>query len=114
MARMRWFLRDGWGDLPHYADGDARTAAAEATVTLPCLRPRPLAVELVLDASRPVPVGVRVNATPMTTRLVGPGATPLAFDVPAEALFRGDNRLTLTLQAPADAVALRRVAWRPR
>jgi hypothetical protein len=111
MARMRWFLRDGWGDLPHYAEGDARTAAAEATVTVPCLRPQPLAVELVLDASRPTPVGLRVNATQLGARLVGPGATALAFDVPADALFRGDNRLTL---APTDAVTLRRVAWRAR
>jgi hypothetical protein len=111
MARMRWFLRDGWGDLPHYAEGDARTAAAEATVTLPCLRPRPLAVELVLDASGPTPVGLRVNATQLGSRLVGPGATALSFEVPAEALYRGDNRLTLT---PADAVTLRRVAWRAR
>lgn len=111
MARMRWFLRDGWGDLPHYAEGDARTEAAEATVTVPCLRPRPLAVELVLDAPRPSPVGARMNETLLGSRLVGPGATPLAWDVPAEALFRGDNRLTLVL---ADAVTLRRVAWRAR
>ena len=56
MAQMRWFLRDGWGDLPHYATGDARTTAAEATVTVPCFRPRPLAIELVLDAP---PTGAR-------------------------------------------------------
>ena len=111
MTRMRWFLRDGWGDLPHYAEGDARTQAAEATVTLPCLRPRPLAVELVLDAPRPVPVGARMNETLLGSRLVGPGATTLALDVPAEALFRGDNRLTLSFQPPAEAVTLRRVAW---
>jgi hypothetical protein len=111
MARMRWFLRDGWGDLPHYAEGDALTRAAEATVTVPCFRPRPLAVELVLDAERPTPVGLRVNAVQLGARLVGPGATALALDVPADALFRGDNRLTL---APADPVTLRRVAWRAR
>lgn len=114
MARMRWFLRDGWGDLPHYAEGDARTAAVEATVTVPCLRPRPLAFELVLDASRPTPVGLRVNATPLATRLVGPGPTAIAVDVPADALFRGDNRLTIALPDPADAVTLRRAAWRAR
>jgi hypothetical protein len=111
MARMRWFLRDGWGRLPHYAEGDARTQAAEPTITLPCLRPRPLAVELVLDAERPSAVGVRMNETLLGSRLVGPGATTLALDVPAEALFRGDNRLTLV---PADAVTLRRVAWSAR
>jgi hypothetical protein len=111
MAGMRWFLRDGWGDLPHYATGEARTEAAEATVTVPCLRPRPLAVELVLDAAGPTAVGVRMNETLLGSRLVGPGATALAWDVPAEALFRGDNRLTFV---PADAVTLRRVGWRVR
>jgi hypothetical protein len=110
MADMRWFLREGWGDLPHYAAGDARTAAAEATLALPCFRPRPLAVELMLEAAEPTPVGVRVNAMPLGTRLVGPGATTLGWPVPAEALFRGDNRLTLSV--PAGGVRLRRVAWR--
>jgi hypothetical protein len=113
MARMRWFLRDGWGDLPHYSTGDARTTAAEAALSLPCFRPRPLAIELVLDASRPSAVGVRVNATSLGTRLVEPGPTTVALGIPADALFRGDNRLTLTLQDPADAVTLRRVSWRP-
>lgn len=114
MAGMRWFLRDGWGDLPHYAQGDARTLGREATITLPTLRPRPLAVELVLDAERPTPVGVRLNAATLGTRLVGPGPTPLAFEVPADALFRGDNRLTLAPADPAAALTLRRVAWRVR
>ncbi|MET0552172.1 MAG: hypothetical protein ABW221_03985 [Vicinamibacteria bacterium] len=111
MARMRWFLRDGWGDLPHYASGDARTTAAEATLSVPCLRPRALAVELVLDAPHPSAAGVRMNGTLLGSRLVGPGETALVFDVPAEALFRGDNRLTLVL---AEAVTLRRAGWRAR
>lgn len=111
MAGMRWFLRDGWGDLPHYATGAARIQAAEAAVILPCLRPRPLSVEVVLDAPRPSPVGVRLNARPLGTRLVGPGPTVLQLAVPEEALFRGDNVLALRPQDPAASVALARVAW---
>jgi hypothetical protein len=110
MARMRWFLRDGWGDLPHYATEDARTAASGATITLPCLTPRPLALELVLDAERPTLVLVGVNSTLFGAQIAGPGPTALALEVPLEALFRGDNRLTLTVGA--DAVTLRRVSWR--
>jgi hypothetical protein len=86
--------------------------AAEATVTLPCLRPRPLAVELVLDASRPVPVGVRVKRDtdgdapgrsgrdPARLRRARGGALPRGQ--PPDAHAAGS----------ADAVALRRVAWR--
>jgi hypothetical protein len=111
MARMRWFLREGWGPLPHYATGDARMQAAESTVIVPCLRPRPLALDLVLDAPRAVAVGLRMNGTPLDTRLVGPGPTALALAVPAEALFSGDNVLALAVRDTAEALALRRVSW---
>jgi hypothetical protein len=111
MARMRWFLRDGWGPLPHYASGDARMQAAESTLILPCLRPRPVALDLVLDAPRAVAVGLRMNGTPLDTRLVGPGPTALALAVPAEALLRGDNVLALAVRDTAEALALRRVSW---
>jgi hypothetical protein len=112
MARMRWFLRDGWGPLPHYASGDARMEAAESTVIVPSLRPRALALDLVLDAPRAVAVGLRMNRTPLDTRLVGPGPTTLVLAVPAAALFRGDNVLALAVRDTAEALALRRVSWR--
>ncbi|HET9317379.1 MAG TPA: hypothetical protein VFQ51_17440, partial [Vicinamibacteria bacterium] len=57
MARMRWFLREGWGTLPHYGMEDAVVRAREATLVVPCLSPRRLAMTLRLEAARAVPVG---------------------------------------------------------
>ena len=61
MGRMRWFLREGWGTLPHYGMEDAVVRAREATLVVPCLGPRRLAMTLRLEAARAVPVGFSVN-----------------------------------------------------
>jgi hypothetical protein len=112
MGRMRWFLRGGWGTLPHYGTGDAVVRDREATLVVPCLRPRRLAMTLRLEAPSALPVGFSINARPLQQALVGPGVTSIALDVPGELLFRGDNVLGLGGPEAAEALTLRSVAWR--
>lgn len=95
LRRVRWFLRDGWGPLAARHAGDAVMAAPEATLLLPCFRPRDLSALLSLDAERETRVEVRVNGRPVGDLLVGTEAHDLALSIPATLLFRGDNALTL-------------------
>jgi hypothetical protein len=112
MGRMRWFLRDGWGTLPHYGMGAAVMRERDATLVVPCLRPRPLALTLRLEAAHAVAVGFSINRRPLQQALVGPGITSVALEVPGELLFRGDNLLGLDGPETAEALSLRSVAWR--
>ena len=96
MGRMRWFLREGWGARAHYGTGDVVMQEGRASLLVPCLRPRELEAALRLDAPAPRPVEVLVNGRRLGERIVGPSGDEAAFRVPAEALFRGDNVLTLS------------------
>jgi len=96
MGRMRWFLREGWGPRAHYGTGDVVMREARASLLVPALRPRELDAALRLDAPSPRPVEVLVNGRSLGERIVGPSGDEAAFRVPAEALFRGDNVLTLS------------------
>ena len=111
MGRMRWFLRSGWGSLPHYGMADAVVREREATLVVPCLRPRPLALTLRLEAAHALPVGFSINARPLHQVLVGPGITSVTLEVPGELLFRGDNLLGLGGPEAAEALTLRSLAW---
>jgi hypothetical protein len=98
LFEMRWFLREGWGPLPHYGIDDVRMREPRATLVLPCLRPRPLGVTLELDISAPTtaPLELLVNGAPVGRVSVFQGLARVRVDVPAAALFRGDNLLTLS------------------
>ena len=109
MGRMRWFLRAGWGALPHYGTGPATMQARSATVVVPCLRPGPLVLTLGLEAPQAVPIAFAVNGHPLQRGQVGPGLTSITLRVPGELLFRGDN--LLGLEGPEDALSLRSLAW---
>jgi hypothetical protein len=109
MSRMRWFLREGWGPLPHYGTERAVMRSRTATIVLPCLRPRALAVTVGLESAQVVPVGFTLNGQPLLRSQVGPGPTSVTLQLPAGRLFRGDNRLGL--EGPEDAVTLRTLAW---
>jgi hypothetical protein len=112
MNRMRWFLREGWGPLPHYGAGPAVMRSRTAAIVLPCLRPRALAVTIGLESPQLVPVAFTLNGQPLARSQVGPGRTPVTVEVPADRLFRGDNRLGL--EGPEDALTLRTLAWAAR
>lgn len=99
LYRMRWFLRDGWGPLPHYARGDALTREPRATLVLPCLRPRALSVTLALASSRPATLRVYAGSRLLGSARSGPETVRSTLRVPGEALFRGDNLLTLVAAA---------------
>jgi hypothetical protein len=104
MTVVRWYLREGWQEGSDHAAGPARTSAPEASLLLPCLHPRAIAVTLVLDAAAGTAVDVLANG-----RSVGTWAPERAIVVPAAALFRGDN--LLTLRAPAGEVRLRGLSY---
>ncbi len=101
LDRMRWFLRDGWGASPHYGTGEVVMQADRATLVLPCLEAAPLELTLAMSAPAETSVGVSVNGRPLGAGLVGRARTRLRFDVPADALFRGDNLVTLEVSPAA-------------
>lgn len=102
--RIRWFLRDGWGSFPYY---ERRVAmqAREASVLLPCLRPRELELALVVTAQARNTVEVRVNGSRLGQLEADAELREQRLAVPAGPLFRGDNLLSFVL-AGADGAAL--------
>jgi hypothetical protein len=112
MGRMRWFLREGWGARAHYGIGDVVMQEGRASLLVPCRRPRELEAVLRLDAPSPRPVEVLVNGRSLGERVVGPSGDEAVVRVPGEALFRGDN--VLTLSAPdGPGVRFRSLVVRP-
>lgn len=93
--RMRWFLRDGWGPAPWYGTEEALMQSDRATLVLPCLTPAPIEITLALSAATETPLRLSVNGRPIGEGLVSTARTRLRFEVPADALFRGDNMVAL-------------------
>jgi hypothetical protein len=114
LRRVRWFLLDGWGPQAPRRTGDPVMAAREATLLLPCLRPRDLSAAMTLEAARETRVGLRVNDRPVADLLVGPDAGEWTVEIPARVLFRGDNALTLRTESEAPLVHLSRFTIRGR
>jgi hypothetical protein len=104
LERMRWYLRDGWGRMPHYEMGPVVMTGREASVLLPCLRPAEWEIVLTMSAAQAGLLRVEVNG-----RAIGeirPEVEPVKarLRVPADVLFRGDNVLRLVadgVEAPA-------------
>jgi hypothetical protein len=97
--RVRWFLGAGWGVRPQYGVGDAVMRAPQAELLLPVFTPRDLDVTLELLAPSVGPLTAFVAGQAVGEALPGPEPGRFALRVPARALVRGDNRLTL-LAAP--------------
>lgn len=105
LERMRWFLRDGWGDKPHYATGPATMRARTATLLLPCLRPDEMTLTLLLRAPETAALSVTLNGRELH-RAAFAGDLRLKVRVPAGTLFRGDNVLALVAAGDLAGVAL--------
>lgn len=117
VARLRWFLREGWRDQPdskaHYGTGPAVLEADEAVVLVPVFTPSAREVALTLDAGGPVALEALVNGTPAGRFAVGPVRGEVTVRLPAAALFRGDNLLALRRpRGDRTEVRLHRVVWR--
>ena len=95
-TRMRWFLREGWGPLPHYDTGPVLMRAPAATVLLPALGPAELEVRLRMVSPSPVTLALAVNGHALGSWRVGPEETEQSFRIPARYLVRGDNLVTVT------------------
>ena len=91
---MRWFLREGWGPRAHYGTGDVVMQGPRASLLVPVARPRELEAAFRLDAPTPRPVELLVNGRSLGERMVG-AAGEAVVRLPPDALFRGDNVLTL-------------------
>jgi len=113
LGRMRWYLRDGWGPRPSSSSGaEVVMQERRATVVLPCLRPEDWQVSVWLSSPVAVEVRLDVNGRALGTATVAAEAGRHLLAVPAPALFRGDNLLSLSVDADVP-VRLHRVAVRP-
>jgi hypothetical protein len=95
LGQMRWFLREGWGVQAHYGVRDIVMRSAQASLLLPCLRPRDLDLVLTLDSREAEQVEIFVNGQRLGAQRLGAEGTPWVLRVPAAWLFRGDNLVTL-------------------
>lgn len=106
MARMRWYLRDGWGDKPHYGRGGfARMQGEEATLLIPLFVPRNLTVTLSFEGAEPDRVSLTSSSGAWGLSVSPPPDGEVQFTLPSAVLHRGDN--VLRLRGGARAPALR-------
>ena len=105
LGRMRWFLREGWGERAHYGTGEIVMQEGRATLILPCFRPRDVDLQLVTEPPEGATLAVAVNGRPVGE--TSPGAGRLVVPVPAALLFRGDNVVTLASSTGTGGARLR-------
>jgi hypothetical protein len=111
LSRLRWFLREGWGERPHYRPGYMTMEEPRAALVLPVLAPRDVEVELELETRQPVRVSLEINGRALGELDLAPRGPAHRACVPGAALFRGDNLLRLTASAPG--LRLRALSYRP-
>ena len=80
--RMRWFLREGWGNMPEYVTDEALMQSDRATLVLPCYTPAPIELTLAMSAAHEIPVRVAVNGQALGAGTVGTQRTRLRFLIP--------------------------------
>ena len=107
MERMRWFLREGWGERPEYGMEEVTMEATSATLVVPVIDVRDLVLTVDLRAPRPVAVRLSMNGLPLGELMAGPEPVRQRLSAPRASLFRGDNRLTFEASpGPASRVSL--------
>jgi hypothetical protein len=111
MDRMRWFLREGWGERSHYGTSDITMHQARGTVLLPVLRPADMTAMLHVQSPRPSVVDASVNGRPLHSWAVDASTGPVPVTIPGSILFRGDNLLTLAARDREPGVRLRGISY---
>ena len=94
LERMRWFLREGWGERPEYGMEEVTMEETSATVVVPILDLRELTLAVDLRAQEATGVRLAMNGLPLGELEAGPEPARQRLSIPKNALFRGDNRLT--------------------
>src|SRR5262249_34604471 len=112
LGRMRWLLREGWGERAHYGTGEVVMHAPAATLLLPVLTPADLDLRLSVMSPLPARLSASVNGVPLGAWMADSTTPEAAFTIPARALFRGDNLLTLTSLDGALGARLRELRYR--
>jgi hypothetical protein len=97
LHRMRWFLREGWGERPHYGTAEVRMSAARAEVVVPVLQARDL--DLTLELAGPEEAAGRLLVNGQAAGQWRAATAEKTFRIPAAALFRGDNVVSLEVGA---------------
>jgi hypothetical protein len=113
LGSLRWFLREGWGTLPHYGLDDMVMEQKTAGLLLPCLTPRDLELVLALGAPESQRLRVLVNGKAVGSAEAGPEPAESVLLVPRGLLFRGDNRVTLIRTDGTGPVLLLKLGYRP-
>ena len=112
MDRMRWFLREGWGERSHYGTGEVTMHAGRGSVLVPVLAPGNLAAAVHVQAPRALVVDASVGGRTLRSWEVGPDSAPEAIVIPGAALFRGDNVLTISARDGEPGARLRGIVFR--
>ncbi|MEO5761826.1 MAG: hypothetical protein ABIR28_05880 [Vicinamibacteria bacterium] len=101
LAKLRFFLRGGFGPLAHYGIHDIKMREPSAWLAIPVLQPRPLRMTLTMDARASAWITVLARGHRVGEVLVGPQAVQATFEIPAAQLFRGDNPIELRCEKAA-------------
>jgi hypothetical protein len=102
LGRMRWYLRQGWGDLPHYGRGPAVLREPRGSLLVPTLGGRDLALDLDLGGAE---AAVSVNGRPAGVCRAETPSCRVAL--PAGVLWRGDNIVGLDARPGLALTAVR-------
>ncbi len=95
LQKLRFFLGNGFGPLAHYGIHEIKMREASATLVIPVLEPRRLAIKATMDARVSAWVTFLASGNKVGEVLVGPQAVTVTLDVPPARLFRGDNPIEM-------------------
>ena len=104
LQKLRFFLGNGFGPLAHYGIHDIRMREASATLVVPVLEPRRLAIKATMDARESVWVTFLAGGSKVGEALVGPQAVAVTLDVGGARLFRGDNPIEMRCEKARTAL----------
>lgn len=104
LQKLRFFLRNGFGPLAHYGIHEIRMREASATLVIPALEPRRLAIRATMDARESVWITFLAGGSKVGEALVGPQAVTVTLDIAEARLFRGDNPIEMRCEKAGTAL----------